>query len=175
LWREVASTNVAGNYCCKYLHSHCVQRDGIAYRKSIQPKLERSTYEPVLLGVILVKPENLDISELFKEASKKAIDDIKLADQKRWGYLDKTWWHWLGGMLHFFWILIGEIIYYGSAHLGGYYMEILDGSQRPRTKVIKFLDMYLTVATVVYDGVTASPYQENDHGQVYFAHSSRRY
>jgi hypothetical protein len=60
--------------------------------------------------------EYLDISELFKKASAKAIDDIKtVSDRKPWDFFDKTWWHWLGGVLHFLWLLIGDVIYYGSA------------------------------------------------------------
>jgi hypothetical protein len=60
--------------------------------------------------------EYLDIMELFKQAADKAVDDIKIASAPaQWGFLDKTWWHWLGGVLHFLTLLIGDVIYFGSA------------------------------------------------------------
>ena len=54
--------------------------------------------------------------ELFKQASDKAAEDIKVVSAPdEFGFFDKRWWHWLGGVLHFFSILIGDVIYYGSA------------------------------------------------------------
>jgi hypothetical protein len=60
--------------------------------------------------------EYLDVTELFREASDKATEDINAASaQDEIGFLDKTWWHWLGSVLHFLWLLIGDVIWYGSA------------------------------------------------------------
>ena len=60
--------------------------------------------------------EYLDIMKLFREASDKANEDIKtVSDQDKWDPLDKTSWHLVGGVLHFFSLLIGDVIYYGSA------------------------------------------------------------
>jgi hypothetical protein len=58
----------------------------------------------------------LDIDQLFREAGQKAVADIKsVAEEETLGFLDKTWWHLLGGVLHFLGSLVGDVLYYGSA------------------------------------------------------------
>jgi hypothetical protein len=59
-----------------------------------------------------------DIDELFKLASAEALADIKRADDdsaKDAGFLDKTAWHWFGGILSFLWRCVSFYVYYGSA------------------------------------------------------------
>jgi hypothetical protein len=59
--------------------------------------------------------EYLDVDQLFKEAGEKAAADIKIADDYSGGVLEKTAWHWFGGVLHIIGLLLGDVIYYGSA------------------------------------------------------------
>jgi hypothetical protein len=67
----------------------------------------------------------LDIEELFREAREKALADIKSTDSQigwvQYGFFDEMWWHWVGGVMHFFGLLLSDLVYYGSAFwLAGY-------------------------------------------------------
>jgi hypothetical protein len=65
-----------------------------------------------------VHRESLDIEELFREAREKALADIKSAEaasNEEFAFIDKTGWHWIGAVIHFFGRLSGDVIFYGSA------------------------------------------------------------
>lgn len=60
----------------------------------------------------------LDVDELFKLATKQAIEDINIADtdsNTAAGALGTTSWHWFGGVLSFVGQVIGSFLWYGSA------------------------------------------------------------
>jgi hypothetical protein len=43
----------------------------------------------------------VSFDHLFQEAGGSAVGDIKSAeDSESYGFLDKTWWHWLGAVIH---------------------------------------------------------------------------
>jgi len=62
--------------------------------------------------------EYIDINELFKTASRAAVDDIKQAEADEhvnMGVFDRTTWHWAGGVLSFIGMVFWAVVYYGSA------------------------------------------------------------
>lgn len=66
----------------------------------------------------------IDVDVLFEEATRMARKDIEKAQDDEMAfspkYLDKTWWHWIGGVISFVWLGISMTLYYGSAiALGG--------------------------------------------------------
>lgn len=56
----------------------------------------------------------IDIDDLFKRASADALEDIGVANEKALFY-DGTFWHIFGGFLHFVWLSVSLVLYYGSA------------------------------------------------------------
>lgn len=64
----------------------------------------------------------IDVDELFKQATRGAAADIKKADENDrevFGFLDRTGWHWLGGVISFVGLSFWLTIYYGSAWVLG--------------------------------------------------------
>ena len=66
--------------------------------------------------------EQIDVNDLFRTASKAALDDIKKAEadeHEHMGFLDRTVWHWFGGVLSFIGMIFWTVVYYYSAiHIG---------------------------------------------------------
>jgi len=79
----------------------------------------RIFYELFWAGLKSNDRAHLDINGLFMAAGQKAVADInkaaKNANEGDFEFLDKSWWHWVGGVLHFLGLLIGDVLYYGSA------------------------------------------------------------
>lgn len=65
---------------------------------------------------------SIDIDDLFREASRAAVDDIKKAEEESriaHGLFDRTAWHWAGGMFSFVGLIFWNVLYYGSAMVVG--------------------------------------------------------
>ena len=95
-----------------------------AYRKDWLDRLtNRMFYKLFWDQLVDGGARSVDVSHLFQQATKDAVADIKIAaddDKMLWGALDKTAWHWAGGVISFLWQWVAAILYYGSAWTVGH-------------------------------------------------------